>query len=369
MKPNARPRRILMTTDAVGGVWHYAATLARELAAAGDTVMLAGVGPRPSRDQCREAAAFAIIEWVDSPPEWLASDEADVADLGGRLAALAGRHRADLVQVNAPSQAVGLDVSCPVVAVSHSCAPTWFQAVRGGDVPPDWAWQKERNRRGFARADIAVAPSRSHAAALSALYGDLPRLHVVHNAAPLGSRAHGREDFVLAAGRWWDEGKNAGALDAAAVRSRWPIFAAGSATGPNGTRHDFSEAVGLGPLRNEDLRWLMARCGVFVSPSIYEPFGLAPLEAAGSGAPLVLADIPTYRELWEGAALFFPPDDAAILGETLNWLAGDRDARDALADAAFERAQRFTVAGQAAAMRALYDRAAFSIQPALSFAE
>ena len=49
-----------------------------------------------------------------------------------------------------------------------------------------------------------------------------------------------------------------------------------------------------------------ARCPIFVSAARYEPFGLAVLEAAQAGCALVLSDIPTFRELWDGAALFVP---------------------------------------------------------------
>ena len=48
---NARPKRILMTVDAVGGVWQYAIALARELSLSGDTILLAGLGPTPTDEQ------------------------------------------------------------------------------------------------------------------------------------------------------------------------------------------------------------------------------------------------------------------------------------------------------------------------------
>ena len=54
--------------------------------------------------------------------------------------------------------------------------------------------------------------------------------------------------------------------------------------------------------RSERLAWRSGRS----SPrtALYEPFGLAVLEAAQAGCALVLSDIPTFRELWDGAALF-----------------------------------------------------------------
>jgi hypothetical protein len=47
------PLRILMTADAVGGVWVYATELACSLCEAGNEVMLAVIGPRPRPDQLR----------------------------------------------------------------------------------------------------------------------------------------------------------------------------------------------------------------------------------------------------------------------------------------------------------------------------
>ena len=50
-----RPTRVLMTVDAVGGVWRYALDLAGALAAQGCAIFLAGLGPEPSAGQRREA--------------------------------------------------------------------------------------------------------------------------------------------------------------------------------------------------------------------------------------------------------------------------------------------------------------------------
>src|SRR5919202_6048599 len=59
---NARPERVLMTTDAVGGVWTYALDLAAGLAAEGIETRLVGLGPRPSERQLEaaRAAGFAV---------------------------------------------------------------------------------------------------------------------------------------------------------------------------------------------------------------------------------------------------------------------------------------------------------------------
>src|SRR3546814_4918927 len=72
--------------------------------------------------------------------------------------------------------------------------------------------------------------------------------------------------------------------------------------------------------------WL-GRATFFALPARYEPFGLAVLEAALSGCALVLGDIPTLRELWDGVAAFVPPGDIEALEDVLTQLIADPDLR------------------------------------------
>jgi glycosyltransferase involved in cell wall biosynthesis len=356
-----RPRRILMTTDAVGGVWRYSLDLARELAAGGDSVLLAGLGPQPTAEQVREARTFATLAWLETPPDWMTRDEHDLGRLPGELRALAEAHAVDVVHLNAPAQAAGLDLSCPVIAVSHSCVVTWLYAVRAQTPAADWAWQRRRNRAGFDRADAVVTPSRSHGDMLEACYGPIAGLTVIHNGALPEPTAARREPFVLAAARWWDEGKNATVLDAAAGLCEAPVLAAGPIEGPDGQRALFDHCASLGVIGHDEVRRLMARAGMFVSPSIYEPFGLAALEAAFSGTPLVLADIATYREIWDGAAVFFDAHDPHALAACIANLSRDEGLRRRLGRHAIRRAHEFSLSAQAAATRDIYDRAAIAV--------
>ncbi len=117
-------------------------------------------------------------------------------------------------------------------------------------------------------------------------------------------RERTRDIAVLTAGRLWDEGKNVAALDRAAVHLPFNICAAGPVQGPNGAAIELTRLDWLGTLEPLALHEVMARTQVFASTALYEPFGLAVLEAAQAGCALVLSDIPTFRELWDGAALF-----------------------------------------------------------------
>ena len=110
----------------------------------------------------------------------------------------------------------------------------------------------------------------------------------------------------------------------------------------------------LGELSREEVREHMARAGVFVSPARYEPFGLAILEAASADCALVLADIPSLRELWDGAALFVDPRDASDVAGALDRVCQDATLRRKLAEAARRRARRYSVEATARSYFELY---------------
>ena len=141
--------------------------------------------------------------------------------------AVARSWQADLLHLNLPSQAAGLQVDLPIVVASHSCLPTWWHAVRGTELPADWVWQRHRNLCGFERADAIVVPSESHGAALSRVYGSLPPLRVIHNATAVARRTMGQggaDPAALAAGGTRQERSS---VDLAAKSLPWPVVLAG----------------------------------------------------------------------------------------------------------------------------------------------
>jgi glycosyltransferase involved in cell wall biosynthesis len=110
----------------------------------------------------------------------------------------------------------------------------------------------------------------------------------------------------------------------------------------------------MGDLRHDELRSRMQHASIFVSPALYEPFGLSVLEAASAGCALVLSDIPTFRELWDGAALFVDPQDDVALHRALAGLCEDERARARLQLAARERSRRYGLCDMVEAYRDLY---------------
>lgn len=358
-RPLTAPRRLLMTVDSVGGVWRWSLDVAAALAARGCATVLVGLGPEPAPAQRAEAEAVRGLRlvWLDAPLDWLVDGEGDLAAVPRALSTLAAEYAVDLVHLNVPSQAVGLEIACPVVVMSHSCVRTWWQAVRGGRLPEAWEWQGLMHRRGFERADLVLVPSRAHAADLTRAYGPIGSLQVVANGTGFEpGPAVAKESFVLAAGRWWDAGKNGAALDEAARLSPWPIVMAGALTSPGGERFEATRAEAIGELPPGDLRGLIRRAAIFASPALYEPFGLAVLEAARAGCALVLSDIPTFLDLWGGAAMFTKPREPVGLAGAVARLATDPVLRAEYGERAAERARRYTLDRQADALVAAYTR-------------
>ncbi|WP_207481461.1 glycosyltransferase family 4 protein [Arenibaculum pallidiluteum] len=359
MTAAALPSRLLMTCDAMGGVWDYALELADGLGRRGVAVDLAVLGDPPGPE--REAAAAALpgvsLHVLPCRLEWMDGCEADLERSAAWLLELEARLRPDLVHVNGYAQAA-LPFRAPVMAVAHSCVLSWWQAVRGGPAPAEWQAYARRVSEGLAAAALVAAPTRAMLAAAERHYGPLPHGRVLANGrSPARFRPGSNEPFILSAGRIWDEAKNIGALDAIADRLDWPVRVAGSLRGPDGGPRRLSHAEWLGVLPSAALAGEMARASVFALPARYEPFGLSVLEAALSGCALVLGDIPSLRETWDDAAVFVPPDDGTALAGALQDLAREPRRLAALAAAALDRAQHFgsdaMVAGYLGAYRDL----------------
>ena len=354
-------RHILMTADAVGGVWQYALELAASLRAGGDRATLAVLGPNLSDRQRDEAARIAGLEVVETGEalDWLADGPATAEQAARAVAALARETRADLVHCNSPALLGAAEFPCPAAAAAHGCLATWWQAVRGEPPASFFEWHRALMRRGLLAADMVIAPSAAFAEDVREVY-ELPAAPlVVHNArrlpADIGA-GKPRLDGALTVGRLWDEAKGADVLDRAAGMIDATLLAAGAAQGPQGQRFTPAHLELLGSLDEAALAALLARQPVFVSAARFEPFGLAVLEAAQAGCALVLADIATFRELWEGAALFVSTEDAAGFAHAIEALLADSARRRTLGEAAARQAGRYSPEVHAKAMSALYDR-------------
>ncbi|MCK9531134.1 MAG: glycosyltransferase family 4 protein [Gammaproteobacteria bacterium] len=353
-----RPLRILMTADTVGGVWTYALHLAAGLAVHGTEVHLATMGAAPDAGQRRAADAVAGLHLYESTfrLEWMNAPWTDVTAAGDWLLALEERIAPDVIHLNGYAHGV-LPWHAPHLVVGHSCVYSWWRAVHGARPPLGYTRYEAATRSGLAAARAVVAPSRAMLAALRAHYGAVPHGEVIHNGLPpLPDGAWTKEPVVLTVGRLWDEAKNVQTTVRAAERMRWPLYLAGEIRHPDGWHADLGPVTHLGVLAPETLAAWYARAAVFASPARYEPFGLSILEAAMHGCALVLADIPSLRELWGDAALFVPPDDADALAGAVDGLAGDDALRTRYAQKAMVAARRYTLERCTHGYLALYRR-------------
>jgi glycosyltransferase involved in cell wall biosynthesis len=168
---------------------------------------------------------------------------------------------------------------------------------------------------------------------------DPEKIRVVYNSsrAPEFSGKQ-KEAVVLAAGRMWDKAKNIELLRRIASDVAWPIRVAGAADGLGSEDH----LQMLGVLSPNKLAEQMRHASIFAHPAVYEPFGLAPLEAARARCCLVLANISSLRELWDGAAVFLDPRDPELWSFELNELCSDFPRRTRLAEQAAKRARRYS---------------------------
>jgi len=345
--------RVLMTADTVGGVWDYSLQLADGLSARGTAVMLATMGPVPTDDQLAAAAQVAGLSVVsrDCRLEWMEDPWSDVDAAGQWLLDLESRFNPDVVHLNGYAHGT-LPWRAPKLVVGHSCVYSWWAAVRGGAPPSCWSMYRKRVRAGLAAADAVVAPTQTMAAALAQHYGRTGTV-VIPNGRDRRYYSPGpKGPFVLCAGRLWDEAKNIGLLVSAARRLPWPVYIAGETTEPGacppaGAGHEARpsrrQVHALGRLPSPVLRQWLACAAIYALPAKYEPFGLSALEAALSGCALVLGDIPSLRENWDGAAAFVPTNDSEALVFCIRGLARSPRDVERLAGLARARAQNLSV--------------------------
>lgn len=74
----------------------------------------------------------------------------------------------------------------------------------------------------------------------------------------------------------------------------------------------------LGRIDDEELVSLYTSATAFIFPSIYEGFGIPPLEAMACGCPVIASDIPVLREVCGNSALYFNPFDVDSLREKIS---------------------------------------------------
>jgi glycosyltransferase involved in cell wall biosynthesis len=342
---------VLVTADTVGGVWTYTRELVSGLAKRGIRVTLVSFGGIPSRLQTAWLETLPDVTYFPTGfrLEWMQDAASDLSDSTEYLRGIIRECNPDLLHLSQYCYG-SMEVALPKVIVAHSDVMSWSLAVRG--VQPDhlWArWYREIVQQGLAGASLLVAPSQGMLRCIESCYGGQPRSRVIYNgrSPALFNPFVSKHNYAASVGRLWDEGKQSHLLMQLST-SPVPIFLAGAAAiagdsaEENTARQTGSsrEVQCKGELSEGEIRELLSRAAIYIATSKYEPFGLAPLEAALSRCALVANDIPNLREIWGDAACYFRSSHPESLREALALLHGNRELRLTYANRAYDRARQ-----------------------------
>ena len=352
--------RVLMTTDTIGGVWTFTKELSRELLARGCSVALVSIGPPPSaaqrlsvEDQAALSGRHFRYHHLNAPLEWMNGNEHALGVPAPQLLRIGLEFSADLL-LSSQFCFGSLNLDVPRIIVAHSDVLSWAQACRPNGLEHSQWLTNYRSlvANGLRCASAVVAPTRWMLQALAQNWSLPPESHVIPNGRSVDPLDTGRNRRMQAvtAGRLWDEAKNIRILEN--LSSPIPLFIAGQSNHESEScTIPANKLALLGSLDEVGLLKKFSESALYVCTSIYEPFGLAPLEAALCGCGVVANDIPSLREVWGDNALYF--SDAESLRNLLDHLCKDSNLLASLRQRSRARASTFTAARMADSYMAL----------------
>lgn len=98
----------------------------------------------------------------------------------------------------------------------------------------------------------------------------------------------------------------------------------------------------LGYVPEEDVPLLLCGAKMFVFPSLYEGFGLPPLEAMACGTPVVTSNAASLPEFTKDVAMLVDPLDIASIAEGMDVVLQDDQLRKELIEKGLERSREYT---------------------------
>lgn len=233
--------------------------------------------------------------------------------------------------------------------------------------------------RSLERADHVVTVSEAMKAELLTLHPGL-QISVVYNGLDESKRSPvpadalvafkqkfgAGEDFILAVGHM-EKRKNYPCL-VDAIRTlhdrglNYPLVIIGNDSGQKDeieARLEIAQLSGkvrlLTGLSDLEVRCAYQLCKLFVFPSTYEGFGIPILEAMAANRPMVLSDIPVFREITEDQGFYFPPESSDSMATAMQAVLCSNAEQQRLVDYGQKRIEAFNYEILAGQVKQLYE--------------
>jgi glycosyltransferase involved in cell wall biosynthesis len=315
---------------------------------------------RPASDVAEAAPADIPLRQLSAPP------------IFWKHVALPLTLERDRVQVfHSPSGTLPIVAPCRQVVTIHdlfaAIEPRWFSRRMG------WQLRLTQRRAAYAAARVIAVSERTRSDLIERYGVAADKIDVVHNgvdhrrfgpaevdAETVARRFGVPYPFVLCVGSLmpWRNGPRL--LRAVARLGYGLLFVGRDIWGTDPTarlaaQQSWDWVRFAGYVADVELPALYAAAAVFAYPSLYEGFGIPPLEAMACGTPVVASTAGALPEVLGDAALLVDPYDEGALAEALQAAAADRGS---LRRRGIARAARFTWPHAAAETWRVYEAAA-----------
>lgn len=255
-----------------------------------------------------------------------------------------------------------LHVHGKVIAVLHDIIPLRLK-VRINGYESDERVSLANTKNLLERSDAIITVSEYSKADIISMFGTAPeRIHVVYcgitpskftggyDRQALAEKYALPEKYILYFGGCSSH-KNVETLVKAYTQLNASLRAGYKLviTNPGSELREYVTSLGMNGrvhyienIPDSDKQGIYRGASLFVWPSVYEGFGIPPLEAQASGVPVVSSNVTSMPEVIGDAAVFVDPLDPAAMSEAMAGVLTDNALRSELVAKGYENIKRFT---------------------------